>query len=250
MSIVNKIGFIGTGNLAASIVKGLWQNKSDYELYLYDVFQDKADALAEQFNAVSCTFPELISKSQILLLAVKPKDIKELLQELARYPLSGKLLIAVAAGIELAVYEQALPGTAVVRVMPNTSCAVLQAVSGMVKGQHVSDEQAAAAGRIFSAVGKVLWVTDSKINALTAVERERGLPIFYFLRKTDGASRGKLGLSKEEAVIPGKRNLVEPAGMLAEDSGHRRNWREAVTSPYGTTFAALTTFGMKGWRDL
>ncbi|NLI93598.1 MAG: pyrroline-5-carboxylate reductase [Peptococcaceae bacterium] len=242
---MNKIGFIGTGNLAASIIKGLRQNKSDYELYLYDVFPEKADSLAKEYHARSCSFEEVVREAQILLLAVKPKDIKSLLEELSAYPLTGKLLITVAAGIGIGLYERALPGTAVIRVMPNTSSAVLQAVSGMVRGKHVTDEQAEAGEKIFSAVGKVLWVEDNKINALTAVSGS-GPAYFYLFTELMAEAGVKLGLTKEEAELLARETLVGAGRMLAEDVRSPQDLRQAVTSPNGTTFAALETFRKEG----
>jgi len=194
---MNKIGFIGTGNLAASIIKGLKQKKTGYELFMYDVFEEKAKILAKEYGAQSCSFEEVVRESQTLILAVKPKDIKDLLQELSRSNLSGKLIITVAAGIGLTAYEQMLPGVAIVRVMPNTSSAVLQAVSGMSRGQHVDDQQAITAEKIFSAVGKVLWIDDRKINALTAVSGS-GPAYFYLFSELMTEVGEKLGLTKEE----------------------------------------------------
>ncbi len=242
---MNKIGFIGTGNLAASIIKGLRQNKKDYKLYLYDVFEEKAESLGKAYDAQSCSFSEIVSESQILVLAVKPKDINGLLQDLSVYPLGGKLIITVAAGIGLAVYEQALPGIAIIRVMPNTSSAVLQAVSGMARGQQVNEEQAINAEKIFSAVGKVLWIDDSKINALTAVSGS-GPAYFYLFTELMAKAGEQLGLTIEEAGFLARETLVGAGKMLAEDSRSPKELREAVTSPNGTTEAALKSFKEQG----
>lgn len=245
VSVVNKIGFIGTGNLATSIIKGLRHKNKDYNLYLYDVLKEKAESLAKEYNAQNCSFSEIVSEAQILVIAVKPKDIKGLLQELSSYPLNGKLIITVAAGIGLAVYELALPGVAIIRVMPNTSSAVLQAVSGMARGQQVNDEQAIAAGNIFSAVGKVLWIDDSKINALTAVSGS-GPAYFYLFTELMTKAGEQLGLTNEEAAFLARETLVGAGKMLAEDSRSPQELREAVTSPNGTTEAALKSFKEQG----
>lgn len=242
---MKKIGFVGTGNLASSIIKGLVQSNSGYDVYLYDLFPEKALVLAGQYGAESCSFTEVVNKSQVLILAVKPKDIKSLLQELAQFDLAGKLIISVAAGISLSVYEKTLPGVAVVRVMPNTSCAVLQSVSGLVKGRHVTADQALAAEKIFSAVGKILWTKDSQINALTAVSGS-GPAYFYLFTELMAQAGAKLGLSKEEAEFLARETLVGAGRMLAEDNRSPRELREAVTSPNGTTFAALNTFFKEG----
>ncbi|HHV63800.1 MAG TPA: pyrroline-5-carboxylate reductase [Peptococcaceae bacterium] len=238
---MNKIGFIGAGNLADSIIKGLTQRTTDYQIYLCDLLKEKADALARQYNVQSRVFAEVVRDADILLLTVKPKDIKGLLQELAGYSLLGKLVIAVAAGIGLNMYEEALPGIGIVRVMPNTSCAVLHSVSGLVRGKYVTEDQAAAAERIFSAVGKVLWVEDSKINAVTAVSGS-GPAYFYLLTELMAEAGAKLGLSREEANFLARETLVGAGKMLAEITKTPQELREAVTSPNGTTYAALKIF--------
>ncbi len=243
------IGFVGTGNLAASIIKGLRQNYNTDELLLYDVFADKADALAKEFKARSISFPQVVEKSEVLILAVKPKDVKALLQELAGYSLTGKLVVTVAAGISLYVYERVLPGISIVRVMPNTSSAVLQGVSGMARGQYVTEEQARVAEKIFSAVGKIIWIEDNKINALTAVSGS-GPAYFYLFTEMMAQAGEKLGLTKEEAEFLARETLVGAGRMLSENSRSPGELREAVTSPKGTTFAALSTFASEGLETI
>jgi pyrroline-5-carboxylate reductase len=244
-----KLGFVGAGNLAGSVIKGLHRRNLNFEICLYDIFKEKADLLAREYGAQSCGFAELIATADVLFLAVKPKDIKDLLQDLASFNLSGKLLITVAAGIGLAVYEQALPNTAVVRVMPNTSCAVLQAITGMVRGRHVTDAQAEIAEQIFSAVGKYLWVGDDKINAVTAVSGS-GPAYFYLFTEMMAEAGAELGLSREDAEMLARETLVGAGRMVAEDSRSPRELREAVTSPNGTTYEALQVFRQDGLRQL
>lgn len=242
---MNKIGFIGTGNLASSIVKGLRRKETDYEIYLYDVFKEKAESLAERYNAQNCSLAEVVHESQILVLAVKPKDIKDLLRDLSVYPLKGKLIITVAAGIGLAVYEHMLPGIGIIRVMPNTSGAVLQAVSGMARGKEVSDEQTIFAENIFSAIGKVLWINESNINALTAVSGS-GPAYFYLFTELMTEAGVKLGLTKEEAEFLARETFVGVGRMLEEDSRSPQELRKTVTSPNGTTEAAINSFKEQG----
>ena len=242
---MTRIGFIGTGNLASAIIRGLKQNNTEYHLNLYDVFEEKVTKLAQEYEAHSCTFSQLIDDSEIIILAVKPKDIKSLLQELAYYSLSEKLIITVAAGIGLSVYEQALPNTAIIRVMPNTSSSVLQAVSGMVRGRNVNDEQAGTAEKIFSAVGKVLWLEDDKINALTAVSGS-GPAYFYLFTEFMTEAGEKLGLTKQQSEFLARETLVGAGRMLADDSRSAKELREAVTSPNGTTEAAIKSFIKQG----
>lgn len=238
---MKKLGFIGAGNLAGSIIKGLTQGGKSYQILVFDLIKEKTDALNQKYKVMSWSLPEVVNKSELLILAVKPKDIPGLLKELSKYNLSGKLIISVAAGIGLKVYEKALPGAAVVRVMPNTSSAVLHSVSGLAKGKWVTQEQAVEVEKIFTALGKVLWIEDSKMNALTAVSGS-GPAYFYLFTEYMALAGQKLGLTKEESEILARETLIGAGKMLAESGKSPAELREAVTSPNGTTYAALSSF--------
>lgn len=246
---MSKIGFIGTGNLAQSIIKGLRKSNAEHKVYLYDLMKEKADALAEQYHGHSHLFSEVVTEAEVLILAVKPKDIKKLLKDLSAHSVNGKLIISAAAGIGLSVYEQALPGIGIVRVMPNTSSAVLQAVTGMVKGKYVQKEQVMIAENIFSVLGEVIWVEDNKMNALTAVSGS-GPAYFYLFTEFMSQAGIKLGLTKEESDFLARETLVGAGKMLAEDKRSPQELREAVTSPNGTTYAALTVFIEEGLEKI
>ncbi|UWG95661.1 pyrroline-5-carboxylate reductase [Dehalobacter sp. DCM] len=235
------IGFIGTGNLASSVIKGLVQGNTSYHIAAFDVFQEKAAALATIYPIRAVTFAEIVQESEVLFLAVKPKDIKALLNDLAAYNLRGKLIISVAAGISLSFYEKTLPDAAIVRVMPNTSSAVLQAVSGLARGSCVSEKQADITQDIFSVLGKCVWIDDGKMNALTAVSGS-GPAYFYYLTELMAQAGVRLGLTKDEADFLASQTLIGAGKMQAESGKTSAELREAVTSPNGTTFAALESF--------
>lgn len=238
---MKKIGFIGAGNLATSVIKGLKQSGAPFDILAYDIQREKTQELAALYGVRPAGLADIVRAADIIVLAVKPKDIKSLLSEAAGYDLKHKLIITVAAGVPLGVYEQMLPETAVVRVMPNTSCAVLESVTGMVRGKAVSDDQAQSAEQIFGAVGKVLWVEDREINALTAVSGS-GPAYFYLLTELMALAGVELGLPPEKAQFLAAQTLVGAGRMMAESGKSPQELREAVTSPNGTTDAAITSF--------
>ncbi|ADY56440.1 pyrroline-5-carboxylate reductase [Syntrophobotulus glycolicus DSM 8271] len=246
---MEKLGFIGCGNLAGSIVKGLRQSGSPAVINLFDLFEEKPRQLAEQYQAKVCTQAEVIRDSDVIVLAIKPKDIPALLAALGKDDLAGKLLITVAAGIGLEYYERKLPGTAVVRVMPNTSAAVLHSVSALARGKKVSESQAKSAEKVFSALGKVLWVKDEEINAVTAVSGS-GPAYFYLLAEYMAQAGEKLGLSKEQATLLAVETLVGAGKMLAQTGREPAELRKAVTSPNGTTSAAICSFEQAGLEGI
>ena len=246
---MERLGFIGCGNLAGSIVKGLRQSGNLAVINLYDLFEEKPRELAQLYMANVCSLAEVINNSEVIVLAIKPKDISALLADLGTYNLAGKLIITVAAGIGLEYYERKLPGKAFVRVMPNTSSAVLHSISGLAKGKYVSPSQAESAENVFSALGKVLWVKDSEINAVTAVSGS-GPAYFYLLTEYMAQAGEQLGLSKEQATVLAVETLVGAGKMLAETGKEPADLRKAVTSPNGTTHAAICSFEQAGLESI
>lgn len=239
---MNKLGFIGAGNLTSSILKGLNQRELKFKIYIYDLLDEKINTLVKAYNNVSsASLAEVVQESQILILAVKPKDIISLLSELSQYDLKEKLVVAVAAGIGLDVYEKHLPGIGIIRVMPNTSSAVLHSITGLVRGKYVKDNQAEIVGELFSALGKVLWLEDSKMNALTAVSGS-GPAYFYLIAELMSQAGVMLGLDRDEAELLAKETLIGAGKMLEQSSKTPSQLREAVTSPNGTTEAAINSF--------
>lgn len=245
-----KIGFIGAGNLAGSIIKGLSNDFSEkYEIYVFDVIQEKARFLQEEYPVKASNFAETVQEAETLILAVKPKDIPKLLEELKQYNLDHKLIITVAAGISLGYYEEVLPDMSFVRVMPNTSSAVLHSMSGLARGKKVNDEQAQQAETIFSALGHILWLSDSKINALTAVSGS-GPAYIYLFAECMSKAGNSLGLSAEEAEILTRETIVGAGKMMAESGKSPQELRLAVTSPNGTTYEALRSFESDGLEEI
>lgn len=239
---MKKLGFIGAGNLTSSILKGLDQAQLEFEIYIYDLLDEKTNPLEKAYHNVrSVSLVELVEESQILLLAVKPKDIKNLLTQLSEYNLKEKLIVSVAAGIGLKMYEVYLPGISIIRVMPNTSSSVLHSATGLVRGEHVNNNQAEIVEKIFSVLGQILWIQDSKMNALTAVSGS-GPAYFYLITEMMSQAGVQLGLTQAEADLLAKQTLIGAGKMVEQSDKTPRELREAVTSPNGTTEAAINSF--------
>jgi pyrroline-5-carboxylate reductase len=244
------IGFIGGGNIAAAIISGLRAAADPCVIRVTErPNAEKLKTLEKQYGVIPAELGELIRLSDVVLLAVKPKDVQALLAQLRELPRQGKLFISVAAGIPLSALEKYLPETAVVRVMPNTACMVRQSMSGLVRGAQVSDQQAAAASQIFNAVGKTLWTQEEKMNAVTAVSGSG--PAYYYLFTEYLIQAGvHLGLTEGEAETLARETISGAAKMLAESGKPVSQLRQEVTSPNGTTYEALKVFQENGLADL
>lgn len=247
--MVQNIGFIGAGNLAEAVIKGLTGVTEKPRIMAADLSKERLSVLEAQYGVITGELAQVVEESEVIIMAVKPKDSATVVKSLAAFSMQGKLVISVAAGIPLAMLEKGLPGVAFVRVMPNTSCAVLLSMTGMVQGSLATDKDKAVAEEIFSQVGQVLWIAEDKINAVTAVSGS-GPAYYYLFTECLVAAGVDLGLTPEEAEILARETLVGAGQMLVCSGKTPARLREDVTSPNGTTYAALQQFGQADLRDI
>lgn len=247
--MVKNIGFVGAGNLAEAVIKGLTAGTENPRIMASDLSKERLNLLAEQYGVIAGDLAQVVQESEVIILAIKPKDSATVVNSLAKFPMKGKLVISVAAGIPLTMLEKGLPGVAFVRVMPNTSCAVLLSMTGMVLGSLATDQDKIAAEEIFSQVGQVLWITEDKINAVTAISGS-GPAYYYLFTECLVAAGVELGLTAEEAEILARETLVGAGQMMVRSGKTPARLREEVTSPNGTTYAALQQFGQANLQDI
>jgi pyrroline-5-carboxylate reductase len=245
-----KIAILGTGSMGKAILSGLLAaGTNPANVRVTTKSKASADAIAASFGVQamalesdpgansSCT-----KDSDLVILAVKPNMILETLKEVATTLKPNCLVVSVAAGITTAAMEQELSvSSAVVRAMPNTPSVVGLGVTGISKGLNVSDEQLAIAVKLFSSVGKVLVIDESKIDALSTISGSGPAYVFYFAEKLITAAKA-LGFSEQEASMMVKETFLGSATLLATSSHSPEELREQVTSPNGTTMQATGRF--------
>jgi len=240
--MTHSIGFIGGGNMAEAMIGGLTKTKPGIEIRVTNRSnQGRLQGLVDRYGVIAAPLKELVEESHVIILAVKPKDVQGVLENLRDYSLKDKLVISVAAGVPLKVFYKYLPGIAVIRVMPNTSTAVLHSMTGLVRGKNVTEEQAEIGEKIFSATGHTMWIPEEKMNALISISGSA--PAYFYLFAESLIKAGvQLGLSEEEAEILVRETLVGAGKMMTESGKSPGRLREEVTSPNGTTYAALKVF--------
>ncbi len=183
-----------------------------------------------------------------LLLAVKPQDIDALLAEIAPAIESRHVVVSVAAGVTTAHIEERLPdGIAVVRCMPNTPALVDQAMTAVAGGAHAGDEHLAVAESLLASVGRVVRVPEHQLDAVTALSGS-GPAYFFFLVEAMIDAGILLGLPRALAAELIVQTAVGAATMLRDSGEHPVQLREAVTSPGGTTIAAIRELEIHGVR--
>lgn len=246
---MKKIGFIGAGNMSEAIIKGLAAT-DEYEIRVTNRSnRAKLEKMKEEYRVIPASFEETIKDSEIVLLAVKPKDVNEVMARISEVIGSHQLLISVAAGIPLALLEKHLPNNSVIRAMPNTSSAVMHSMTGLVKGQKVSELNQGEAEQIFGAVGKFIWISEEQMNSLIAMSGS-GPAYFYLFTEALVNAGVEMGFSPEVAEILAKETIIGVAKMLATSGKSPRELRVAVTSPKGTTQEALNMFWGNGLEEL
>ncbi|MCX7846893.1 MAG: pyrroline-5-carboxylate reductase [bacterium] len=253
MSIHNiHIAFIGAGNMAEALIKGLLDAHitSSDKLIAADVNHARLTWLAEEYAitpALSNT--DAVGRAEMIVLAVKPQHILQVLAECAPSARTTQTFVSIAAGITLSRLEAALPPrTAVIRAMPNTPALVQRGVTAIARGTYAHDTDFHRARDLFLAVGKVLELPESLMDAVTAVSGSGPAYVFYLMEAMIAAATTH-GLSLTDAhtlVVETVRGAGELAARFHEDP---RELRRRVTSPGGTTEAAIRALDARKVKD-
>jgi pyrroline-5-carboxylate reductase len=245
-----QIAILGTGSMGKAILSGLLASGSSAaNVRVTTKSQASADAItsghgiqAVAMESESTANSSTAKDADIVILSVKPNMILETLKEIAASLKPTCLVVSVAAGITTKAMEEQLSGnTAVVRAMPNTPSVVGLGVTGISKGSNVSDQQLDLAVKLFSSVGKVLVVDESKIDALSTISGSGPAYVFYFAEKLITAAKS-LGFSNSEASLMVKETFLGSATLLATSASSPEELRQQVTSPNGTTMQATGRF--------
>jgi pyrroline-5-carboxylate reductase len=240
---MKKVGFIGAGNMAGALIRGLLRagRYDASDLYV----SDAADSQLRRFrrthkiegtrdNAV------LVRESQTIVLAVKPQVMAEVLEGVRSEATPKKLFVSIAAGFPLRRIEAGLGGQArVVRVMPNTPALVGKGMSVAVAGAQATANDLKQTLKLFKAVGEAVSITgEDLLDSVTALSGSGPAFVYFFAEcLTEGGVRG--GLSQQLATQLAHQTLVGAAAMLLESGMSARELREMETSPGGTTMAGL-----------
>ncbi|MEB0135768.1 pyrroline-5-carboxylate reductase [Actimicrobium sp. CCC2.4] len=245
------LSFIGGGNMANALIGGLRARLGAAAIiHVVDPNPDALARLAQQFDVSTSTqIDAVLATSSVILLAVKPQQMKEVALQLAPH-LAGQLVISIAAGIRSADLSRWLGGHgAIVRCMPNTPALIAQGITGMVASAGVSAGQRAAADTVLQAVGATVWLDDEAlIDSVTAVSGSGPAYVFYFLEAMQQAAQ-ELGLTAEQGKTLALATFAGATQLAAQSPDPIGVLREKVTSKGGTTYAALTSMESAGVKQ-
>ncbi len=242
MSIEKEIAFLGGGNMAEALIKGILAAGAVRagQMSVTDISTDRLEFLKKTYGIiVQKSNKEAMSQADVALLCVKPQVIDKVLEEIAPTADSGKLVISIAAGITLARIEKALTANPrVVRAMPNTPALVLAGAAGLAGGKHATSEDLALAQNIFNSVGRAVVVEEKLMDAVTGLSGCGPAYVFMIIDALSDAGV-KTGLPRQLALELAAQTVFGSAKMVLETMEHPGKLRDMVTSPGGATIEGL-----------
>lgn len=254
MSTQFTIGFIGAGNMATALAGGMIANHfSPKTLMLSDINEQALEKIERELGVnTSTNNAELIQKSDVIVLALKPQVMQQVLEPLTKeFQEKKPLLISIAAGITVNSLDLWTGGNlAIIRCMPNTPALVKLGASGLFANDKTNHAQKQQAQQILEAVGIVEWLdAENKIDMVTALSGS-GPAYFFLMIETMIEAAVAQGLSKETATALTLQTALGAATMATQSDVDVSELRRRVTSPKGTTEAALNSFLKNNYQDL
>ncbi len=252
MKVSQKTVVFGIGAMGSALVKGWISSKmlKPGLITAVDLDQSKCKKMAAQFKIKAESDPgKALKGAGLVLLAVKPQQMKELLDQAGKAFPKKALVASIAAGVSTEQIEQGLPqGCPVVRVMPNTPALLGAGMAAVAGGKRAKPSHVKLVLNLFSAVGQAVQVDENQMDLVTAVSGSGPAYIFHMVEvMVEAAVKG--GLSREVAHQLVAQTVYGAARMVLETGKTPEELRVQVTSPGGTTQAALTKMSEKGFRE-
>lgn len=243
------IAIFGAGKMGEALLSGVLRaGRRPSDIIVTTRRPERGELLRERYGVTVASTEKAATAASTLILAVKPQDMGTLLDQLKPHVPEGRLVISMAAGITTAFIEDRLPSaTPVVRVMSNTPVHVDEAMSVISAGSHAGEDHLKLAEELMSPVGKVLRIPESLQDGATALSGS-GPAYFYYLVEAMVDAGILLGMPRAAALEMVIQSAVGAAVMLRDSGEHPVLLREAVTSPGGTTIAAIRELERHGVR--
>lgn len=272
LSGMARIAIVGGGSIGEALLSGLLRaGRQVKDLVVAERMPDRAKYLSETYSVLVTSVKDAVENATFVVVAVKPADVEAVVGDLADAAAAAdndsaeQVFVTVAAGISITYFESKLPaGTPVIRAMPNAAALVGAGVTALAKGRFVTPQQLEEASALFDAVGGVLTVPEQQMDAVTAVSGSG--PAYFFLLVEALVDAGvAVGLSRQVATDLTAQTMAGSAAMLLERMNQERRTadgeplglrvdsspaelRASVTSPGGTTAAALRELERGGFR--
>jgi pyrroline-5-carboxylate reductase len=252
------VAILGSGSMGTAILSGMVRHGIKKEHIKATTRKvESANALAKKFGVTAYATEYqpnanslAVEGAQIILLAIKPANVIEVLEQIKSVIAKDALVISVAAGVTTATIESYLPDSvAVIRAMPNTPALIQLGVTGISAGSRSSAEQLSVAVELFSAVGKTVVLDEGQIDALSTISGSGPAYVFYFIEEFISTAKA-MGFSQEDAYLLVTQTFLGASELITQTQGDPAELRRAVTSPNGTTMKAVAVLEEGKLHDL
>ncbi len=248
--IDRSIAFLGAGNMANAIIRGLLLAGTPANRITATVRRPERVAQLEKEHGIHVGMDNVraAKDAEVVVLSVKPQALDKVLKEIATAIDHTKLVISVAAGVPIAAIERRLgAGARIVRTMPNTPCLVGLGATALSGGEHATQDDLSLATTLFESVGITTIVDEYLLDAVTGLSGSGPAYIFLIIEALSDAGV-KVGLSRHVALKLAAQTVLGSAKMLLETQAHPGQLKDQVTSPGGTAIAGLHTLEAGGLR--
>lgn len=249
--MASRIGFIGTGNMGASILRGILRSglTGPENIYIFDPDTAKMEALTNDTGVRACSGNvELVGMSDYVILAVKPAAVPQVLQEVKESFTDRKVLVSIAAGISIDMLAQHLgQSRKIVRTMPNLPLMAGEGMTVISFGEHISEEEKETVKNLFRGSGQVEVLEERLMNEVIALTGSSPAYVFMMIEAmADGAVQQ--GIPRKTAYRLAAQSVLGSAKMVLETGLHPAELKDRVCSPGGTSIEAVKALEKCGLR--
>ncbi len=247
-----RIGLIGCGAMGSAMAKGMIKrgNIDPTTVYLFDLNKERQEELVEELGARSAaSYEETANACQKIFIAVKPQDTEGLLYSIRPYVKPEQIIISIAAGITIDFIQSCLPaGTKIIRLMPNTPCLIGEGTIVISIGETVTKDEYREVDDLLKPLGLTIRLPEKLMDAATGLSGTGPAYVFLFIETMIDAGVA-VGIRRDVASKMVIQNAIGSARMMLENTNHPAELRNIVTSPAGTTSAAMQILEEYGFRS-
>jgi pyrroline-5-carboxylate reductase len=237
-----RLAVLGAGKIGGILLRAFLEQKLVPPKNVHATVRhtDKAKSLGRQLGITASTDNRAaVRDADIILLAVKPQAVREILEEIKPEMKPGKVIVSVVASVSTVMMEKLLGlDLPVVRAMPNTPCAIGCGMTGLARGVHASKDHLEIAQTMFEAVGRVVVVDEKQIDAVTGLSAS-GTAFIYIILESLAEGGVKVGLPRDVSTLLAAQTMMGAARMVLDTGDHPALLKDAVTTPAGSTMDGI-----------
>ncbi len=246
-----RLGFIGTGNMGSAMIKSIARSgiMNPDDIFIFDVNKEQIAALSKETGVhILSSGKEVVEKTDVIILAIKPQILKTVLEDCKDSLDSTKVLVSVAVGVPIHFYKKILgQNSKIIRTMPNTPALVSEGMTLICCDNNINAEEKENVQRLFECFGKVEALDEKLMSEVTAVTGSSPAYVFMFIEAmADGAVQS--GIPRSIAYKLAAQAVLGSAKMVLETGKHPGELKDQVCSPAGTTIEAVASLEKNGFR--